>query len=115
MSDYLNSTRRSVAWLKNIHDKGQLEIKPPFQRNPVWTDPQKSFLIDTILRGYPIPELYMQESVSEEGAEHYVVVDGQQRVRACLEFVEGQFALDADQAPQWPDTKFDDLLPDERK
>lgn len=114
MSDYLNSTRRSVAWLKAAHDKGQLEIKPPFQRNPVWTDAQKSFLVDSILQGYPIPELYMQESVSPDGVEHYTVVDGQQRVRACLEFIEGAFDLDPDQASQWPDMKFEDLTPEER-
>jgi hypothetical protein len=101
--------------LKQVHDNGQLEMKPPFQRNPVWTDAQKSFLIDSILRGYPIPELYMQESVSETGKEKYVVVDGQQRVRACLEFIEGKLALDSAEAPDWPDASFDDLTAEERK
>jgi len=115
MSDYLNSTRRSIAWLKQAHDAGQLEIKPPFQRNPVWTESQKSFLIDSILRGYPIPELYMQESVSEIGKERHIVVDGQQRVRACLEFIEGKYALEAQDAPTWPDARFEDLTADERK
>jgi hypothetical protein len=27
----------------------------------------KEFLIDTILNGYPIPEIYMQETVDEKG------------------------------------------------
>jgi len=115
MSDYLNSTRRSIAWLKQAHDAGQLEIKPPFQRNPVWTESQKSFLIDSVLRGYPIPELYMQESVSDLGKERHVVVDGQQRVRACLEFIEGRYALEPREAPSWPDARFEDLTSDERK
>jgi hypothetical protein len=115
MSDYLNSTRRSIAWLKQAHDAGQLEMKPPFQRNPVWTEAQKSFLIDSILRGYPIPELYMQESVTEDGKERHVIVDGQQRVRACLEFIEGRFSLDAEQVPQWPDLKFEELTSEDRK
>jgi hypothetical protein len=115
VSDYLNSTRRSIAWLKQAHDAGQLEIKPPFQRNPVWTESQKSYLIDSILRGYPIPELYMQESVNENGEEEHVIVDGQQRVRACLEFIEGKYALEPLEAPTWPDAKFEDLTAEERK
>lgn len=115
MSDYLNSTRRSVAFFKKAHDEDRLQIKPPFQRNPVWTELQKSFLIDSILRGYPIPELYVQDLVTEAGDEQHVVVDGQQRIRACLEFVEGKFGLHPDEVPQWPDMKFEDLTPDERQ
>ena len=61
MQDYLNSTRRSVTWFKQAQDRNQLVMRPPFQRRPVWTESQQSFLIDTILRGYPIPELYLQE------------------------------------------------------
>ncbi len=55
--DFLNSTQQSVAWLKNTHEAGNLMMKPPFQRNPVWTEPQKSYLIDTILNGFPIPRV----------------------------------------------------------
>jgi hypothetical protein len=113
--DYLNSTRRSVSWFKQVHDTGMLTVTPPFQRNPVWTEAQKSYLIDSILRGYPIPELYVQETVDENGAERHTIVDGQQRVRACLEFLEGKFALTAAEVPNYADMKFDELGPDERK
>jgi hypothetical protein len=115
MQDYLNSTRRSVTWLKQAHDRDQLVMRPPFQRRPVWTEAQQSFLIDTILRGYPIPELYMQEEVDAAGQERYVVVDGQQRIRACLLFLEGKFGLDPEKTPEWPDLQFDDLSDDEKK
>lgn len=115
MSDYLNSTRRSIAWFKQAHDSKHLEMNPPFQRNPIWTEAQKSYLIDSVLRGYPIPELYMQDLVSEDGTEKHIIVDGQQRIRACLEFIEGKFALDPKEVPDWADLKFDDLTPDDRK
>src|SRR6266487_1405690 len=115
MSDYLNSTRRSIAWFKQAHDGNRLEMKPPFQRNPVWTEAQKSYLIDSVLRGYPIPELYLQDVVSEDGTERHIIVDGQQRIRACLEFIEGKFGLDPKEVPDWADLKFDDLTPDDRK
>jgi hypothetical protein len=115
MQEFLNSTRRSISWLKQMHDLGALDVKPPFQRNPVWTPAQRSFLIDTILRGYPIPELYIQESVDDKGKEKHVIVDGQQRVRACLSFVGGEYSLDAETVPEWPDATIDDLTPEEKK
>ncbi|MCW5767983.1 MAG: DUF262 domain-containing protein [Phycisphaeraceae bacterium] len=115
MPDYLNSTHRTIAWLKKVHDDDCLEMKPPFQRNPVWSNAQKSYLMDSILHGFPIPELYMQEEVDEQGGERHVVVDGQQRTRACLEFIDGEFAIDADQSTKWGGLVFDDLSPDDKK
>lgn len=112
---YLNTTTRNAHWFKKAHEAGELQMKPPFQRNPVWTDKQKSFLIDTILSGLPIPEVYMQDTVNEGGEANYIVVDGQQRLRAVLEFMEGRFALDPKDSPSWGDMEFDDLSPKDKK
>jgi len=111
----LSSTTHNVAWLNKRYQAEELQLRPPFQRNPVWTEKQKSYLIDTILHGYPIPELYMQEYTDAEGNDVYVVVDGQQRVRACLEFIRGEFTLSAKDSPNWADMSFDDLSEEERK
>jgi hypothetical protein len=90
-------------------------MKPPFQRNPVWVTRQKSFLIDSILSGFPIPELYMQEVVSTEGFSKHILVDGQQRIRAVLEFLEGQFSIDSKESPTWADMTFEDMSKDDKK
>ena len=115
MTDFTGTTHRTVAWLKKALDAGQLEVRPVFQRNLVWLDPQKSSLIDTILRGYPIPELYMQDVTDGDGEERHYVVDGQQRITACMEFVTGEFELRADESPEWAGMAFDDLSEAERK
>jgi hypothetical protein len=73
-SKFLESTTHSVSWLYNRHLADELVVKPDFQRNPVWSDAQKSYLIDTILRGFPIPELYFQSLSDENGKETHVVV-----------------------------------------
>lgn len=109
MNNYLNTTLKNVSWFNSAHRNGELDMKPPFQRNPVWVTRQKSFLIDTILHGYPIPEIYMQETVDEEGTSKHIVVDGQQRIRSVLEFIAGDFAMDAKDSPAFADMKFDDL------
>jgi uncharacterized protein with ParB-like and HNH nuclease domain len=114
MQRYLNTTQRSVVWFKKVFESGDLIIKAPFQRNPVWSDRQKSALIDTILLEYPIPELYMQELTDSSGNQKHVVVDGQQRIRAVLTFIAGDFELD-EESPHWPNLTFDDLSQEDRK
>lgn len=111
----LTSTTHNIAWLNKRYQDEELQLRPPFQRNPVWTEKQKSYLIDTILHGYPIPELYMQEYTDAEGNDVYVVVDGQQRVRACLEFIRGEYTISGEDSPKWADMAFDDLSENERK
>jgi hypothetical protein len=46
-----------VEWDKNK----QLELNPSFQRRPVWSEKAKSYSIDTILRGKPIPKIFIRQ------------------------------------------------------
>lgn len=115
MENYLNTTIRNVAWFKGAFDRKELDMKPPFQRNPVWVSKQKSYLIDTILNSYPIPEIYMQETVDEVGKAKYIIVDGQQRTRAVLEYLEGKFSIDEKDSPDLADLYFDDLSIEQKK
>lgn len=112
--DYLRSTTQSLTWFNATYRAGQLELAPPFQRKPVWTHPQKSLLIDTILMGYPIPEVYMQHSVKPDGEERHIVVDGQQRLRSCLEFLTGDFEIQTNGNSSWEGASFDDLADPEK-
>ncbi|NJM05466.1 DUF262 domain-containing protein [Candidatus Gracilibacteria bacterium] len=114
MSKFLQTTNRTISWFKRTNDNNDLQMKPPFQRNPVWTTPQKRYLIDSILNGFPVPELYMQEFIDDQGNERHVIVDGQQRIRACLEFIEGRFALD-EESPTWANMRFEDLSANDKK
>lgn len=115
MQKFLSSTTHNVAWFAKQHKAGELALTAPFQRNPVWAMKQKAYLIDTILRGLPIPELYMQEYTDAQGNGHYVVVDGQQRLRACLEFLDGNISLDAEDSPDFADMSFEDLNEEQKK
>ena len=40
-----------VSWAQT----GQLDLRPHFQRRPVWKSGAKSYLVDTVIRGLPIP------------------------------------------------------------
>lgn len=113
--NFLETTHHSVAWFRKRNDANELVLRAPFQRQGVWTDKQKSFLIDTILQGFPIPELYVQEIVEDDGSETFVVVDGQQRLRACFEFLDGQFTIDPVDSPEFAGLSFEDLTKEQRQ
>lgn len=67
----------------------QLNLRPYFQRGDVWTPKAKSFLIDTLLRGYSVPIIYLQNKPDRETLSNVrLVVDGQQRLRTIIGFIE---------------------------
>ena len=59
-------TTQNVAWFRDRYLEGLLDLKPPFQRKPVWSKKQKHFLIESVLLGLPIPELYLQNEIDEK-------------------------------------------------
>lgn len=115
MKNYLNTSTQNIAWFKNANELNQIEMSPPFQRNPVWTVKQKSYLIDSVLNGYPIPEIYIQEKISSDGKSKYIIVDGQQRIRSVLEFLKGDFEISEGESQKWENYKFDDLSAEDKK
>ena len=87
-ANFLNTSHQKLSWFSDLNAVGRLDLRPSFQRRPVWSDADKAFLVDTILRGYPVPEIYIYTYPGTDGSDVYAVVDGQQRLRACLEFME---------------------------
>jgi uncharacterized protein with ParB-like and HNH nuclease domain len=80
-----------LSWFYGEEKKGTLLLTPKYQRNPIWSDGQKCFLIDSIISGCPIPQVYINILSQGKGKDRktvYEVVDGQQRLRAILEFMD---------------------------
>lgn len=82
----------SISDFIEWNNSGILELSPDFQRRSVWTEKAKSYLIDTILRGKPMPKIIITQRL--EGSKNIrVVVDGQQRLRAILGYYNGDFKI----------------------
>lgn len=77
-----------LEWRKN----NILDISPQFQRRGVWTRAAKSFLIDTIVRGKPIPKLFITQELRDR-RNIRTVVDGQQRLRTIFEFIGDELTM----------------------
>lgn len=69
----------------------KLVPRPEFQRRLVWTSEDKIRFIDTILKGYPFPEIYLAngEVNVDTGAGTQLLVDGQQRVTTIFGYFHG--------------------------
>lgn len=85
-----------------------LDLSPQFQRRSVWTEKAKSYLIDTILRGRPIPKVLMTQNLSQ-GRNIRTVVDGQQRLRTILSFISGDFKVSRAHNKELANLTFDEL------
>jgi hypothetical protein len=78
--------------------KRLIDPKPAYQRGPIWSINHQQLFIDSILRGYDIPKLYLRK-LAEGGAYTWEVIDGQQRLRAIWDFMTDVFPLSDDSDP----------------
>ena len=88
----------------------QIILNPQFQRRAVWSEKAKSYLIDTILRGKPIPKVFIRQRLNVTTKTSVrEVVDGQQRLRTILSYVKDGFPLARSQHPDYGGLHFSQL------
>jgi hypothetical protein len=63
---------------------GELNLNPPYQRDVVWSNSSSQKLIDSILRGIPLPSIILATVAADQ---RYQIVDGKQRLTAILRFM----------------------------
>ena len=68
---------------------GRLDVRPPYQREFIYSDKEKQAVINTILNGYPLNIMYW--SVREDG--RFEIIDGQQRTVSICQFVANDFSF----------------------
>jgi hypothetical protein len=79
----------------------QINLQPGFQRQSVWTPPDRSRLIQSICAGYPLPTVFLYRR-QHKGRLVYDVIDGKQRLETIFMFTElGRFK------PDWFEVKLD--------
>lgn len=78
---------QTIGWIQKEFKEGTITLRPPYQRKPVWAARQKCYLIESILMGMPVPEVFVHETTKPDGSSLHAIVDGQQRIRAVLQFI----------------------------
>jgi hypothetical protein len=84
--------------LRTVVDRignSDIDLQPDFQRQEIWSPSKKKKLIDTILRGWSIPPVFLV--VRSDG--RMDVLDGQQRLAAIRDFILNAFTIDGNITP----------------
>ena len=84
VADYCQSLKR-----------GELQVNRKYQRSDkVWPAAARSFLIETIILGYPVPKISLFQRLDLKSKTTFKeIVDGQQRSKAILDFFDGKLRL----------------------
>ena len=85
--------RTSIS-IKEFHDYAdEYIIRPPYQRNTVWSDDQQHGLLDSLFRRYYIPNIVLRLVRLSDNETIREVIDGQQRIRTVQRFFNNELAL----------------------
>lgn len=74
-------------------EKGNFNLTPEFQRRDAWDNVKKSRLIESLLLGFPIPNLVLTVGKEGESANKFIVIDGKQRLLAIQQFLRNEYPL----------------------
>lgn len=105
-------TNPTIADIYEKIDTNRLILAPDFQRKFVWTQDHQEQFLDTILNGYPFPEVYVCQGETDVRKLRTTqkVIDGQQRLTTIKNYIENNFLKDLRLV-----RPFDSLSPEERE
>lgn len=89
------ASTKSILDIENLFRLGHLNLEPGFQRQSVWIERDRAKLIDSILRNYPLPAIFLYRR-EEKGRLIFDVIDGKQRLESIFMFtgaMSGRFWL----------------------
>ena len=86
----------TVGELVDLRRTEIARANPEYQRGVMWNRDQQKKLIDSVMRDYQLPVIYLhynEIAVADMRRESFDIIDGQQRIEALYLFVEGAFPL----------------------
>ncbi|NLH50781.1 MAG: DUF262 domain-containing protein [Myxococcales bacterium] len=75
--------KRTINELTLLFEKGMINLAPGFQRSSVWRNYDRQRLIESIIAGYPIPNIFLYKR-TDGGNLVYDVIDGKQRLETIF-------------------------------
>jgi hypothetical protein len=81
----------SIGDFLEWHRTDFLNLSPDFQRRGVWSNQAKSYFMDTIITGKPIPKILMTQNLID--SRNKIIIDGQQRLRSIIEYCNDSFTI----------------------
>lgn len=94
---------KTISWWHM--EKDQIDFEPPYQRKgKLWSDRDKSFLIDSVINRFDIPKIYLADFTFgnnksfdlNPSKKSYAIIDGKQRFEALFDFIDNKVTLNQD-------------------
>lgn len=84
-------TNKKIRELITLVNEGRLIPRPEFQRRLVWKIEDKNHFLDSVLNGYPFPEIYIADGDVDldTGNGTQLLVDGLQRISTLVQYFKG--------------------------
>lgn len=80
-----------IADVYQMMKQGQLRV-PAYQREFVWSETQQELLIDSIMQGIYIGQMFIAKG---EQCNSYDIIDGQQRIKTICNFIDNDFQINS--------------------
>lgn len=112
MNNNIGASNKRIGELIDDATSNRLTIRPFFQRRLVWNNDDKENFIDTVLKGYPFPEIFVAQGKREGTStrREKMLVDGQQRLSTLISYYEGSSDLLYKRVP-----RYDELRPAQKE
>ncbi|NFG28575.1 DUF262 domain-containing protein [Clostridium botulinum] len=119
--DWIDNDKKDIKWIVDMFKNELLFVDNSFQRRYVWLEKHQIKLIETMLLGYAVPEVYIWVTDTDAitGDTKYSIIDGQQRIGAVVDFIKGKFKLKKsildESSSKFANKKFEELDDNDKK
>lgn len=89
------NTGVTISIFYEQYQLNKFNFDPQYQRDyNIWGPDQKSFLIDSIMKNFPMPPIFLEQKIDDSsGKTTYDVIDGKQRLTTIIDFIENKILL----------------------
>lgn len=95
-----DSNSISIASFYENFQVKKYNFKPSYQRESVWSEEKQSFLIDSIMRNFPVPPIFLRQKIDDvSGKTSYDVIDGKQRLTSLIRFINDEIPISTEEEP----------------
>jgi hypothetical protein len=103
-------TNKKIREIIALVRETKLIPRPEFQRRLVWNTQDKNHFLDSVLKGYPFPEIYVADGDVDltTGQGTQLLVDGLQRVTTLVQYFDEDPALKLTLVQRYQDLSDDD-------
>lgn len=78
----------TISQLIELINENRIDLHPSYQRNFIWTPTDQKLLIDSIMKGYPLPSFF----ILKKSDGNYEMLDGQQRATTIYRYYKNEIS-----------------------